>query len=76
MNIVFIVDEVYCFIVGEMLICICENYLIVVWFGFIGMLIFDDNNKGIKIVDLFGNLLYVYFVVDGIFDKNVLGFDV
>lgn len=75
-NIVFIVDEAHRSTAGEMLIRIRENYPTAVWFGFTGTPIFDDNNKGTKTADLFGNPLHVYSVADGIFDKNVLGFDV
>lgn len=87
-HIVFIVDEAHRSTAGQMLSRIKLSYPTAVWFGFTGTPILDENSKGIEIIkdgekvktettaSLFGNRLHVYSVADGIFDKNVLGFDV
>lgn len=87
-HIVFIVDEAHRSTAGQMLSRIKLSYPTAVWFGFTGTPILDENSKGIEIIkdgekvktettaSLFGSRLHVYSVADGIFDKNVLGFDV
>lgn len=75
-HIVFIVDEAHRSTAGEMLMRIRANYPTAVWFGFTGTPILEANQKDTTTAHLFGSPLHIYSVADGIFDKNVLGFDV
>lgn len=75
-HIVFIVDEAHRSTAGEMLINIRKHYPNAVWFGFTGTPILDELNKETNTAHLFGDPLHIYSIADGIFDENVLGFDV
>ena len=75
-RIVFIVDECHTDTFGEMLATIKQTFTKCVFFGFTGTPIFEENQKnGCSTVDIFGNELHRYLIVDGIRDKNVLAFD-
>lgn len=75
-RIVFIVDECHTDTFGEMLATIKQTFNKCVFFGFTGTPIFEENQKnGCSTVDIFGNELHRYLIVDGIRDKNVLAFD-
>ncbi|STZ56464.1 Type-1 restriction enzyme R protein [Moraxella lacunata] len=75
-NIVFIVDEAHRSTAGEMLIQIRQMFGRSVWFGFTGTPLFNENKRDVTTHELFGEALHIYSVADGIFDKNVLPFDV
>ena len=75
-RIVFIVDEAHRSTFGDMLRIVKETFPGAMFFGFTGTPIHEENQiKGCKTSDVFGNELHRYSIADGIRDKNVLGFD-
>lgn len=75
-RIVFIVDECHRSTFGEMLSTIKSTFPNAIFFGFTGTPIFEENQKKMSQTStIFGGELHRYVLVDGIRDKNVLGFD-
>lgn len=74
-RIVFIIDEAHQDVAGEMLAGIKRTYKNAVFFGFTGTPILSENAiNGITTQGLFGECLHTYNILNGIRDKNVLGF--
>ncbi|MDD7847773.1 HsdR family type I site-specific deoxyribonuclease, partial [Metamycoplasma hyosynoviae] len=75
-RIVFIVDECHRSHFGKMNKEIKNNFPNAIFFGFSGTPIQKENQKFLSTTaDVFGDELHRYSIVDGIRDKNVLGFD-
>ena len=75
-RIVFILDECHRSTFGEMLSSIKTTFPNALFFGFTGTPVFSENEKiHTTTADIFGDELHRYSIVDGIRDKNVLGFD-
>lgn len=76
-RIVFIVDECHRSVFGEnMMPRIKRTFPRAIFFGFSGTPIQEENQKKGSITStIFGDELHRYSIVDGIRDKNVLGFD-
>lgn len=75
-NILFIVDEAHRSTGTEKFDAIQKAFPRSAWIGYSGTPVFDDNKKGSRTVDVFGELLHAYTIRDAIADKNVLGFKV
>ena len=74
-RIVFIIDEAHQDVAGEMLAGIKRTYKNALFFGFTGTPIMPENAiNGITTQGLFGECLHSYNILNGIRDKNVLGF--
>lgn len=74
-RIVFIIDEAHQDVAGEMLAGIKRTYKNALFFGFTGTPIMAQNAiNGITTQGLFGKCLHSYNILNGIRDKNVLGF--
>ena len=74
-KIVFIIDEAHRDVAGTMLRDIKLTYKNAMFFGFTGTPIMDINAiNGITTEGLFGEVLHTYNILQGIDDKNVLGF--
>lgn len=74
-KLVFIVDEAHRSTFGTMLRDIKLTYQKAMFFGFTGTPIQSENAKdGITTEGLFGGCLHKYTILEGIRDKNVLGF--
>lgn len=74
-RIVFIIDEAHQDVAGEMLAGIKRTYKNALFFGFTGTPIKPENAiNGITTQGLFGECLHSYNILNGIRDKNVLGF--
>ncbi|MFV8401223.1 type I restriction endonuclease subunit R [Mycoplasma sp. 2634B] len=75
-NIVFIFDECHRSTFGDMFAKIKKLFKNAIFFGFTGTPIFEQNAKADNTTnDIFGMPLHIYSIVNGIVDKNVLGFD-
>lgn len=75
-RIVFIIDECHRSTFGDMLITIKDTFSNAIFFGFTGTPIHDENKKKDNTTaTVFGDELHGYRLIDGIRDKNVLGFD-
>ncbi len=75
-RLVFIIDEAHRSTFGDMLIKIKHTFPRVLFFGFTGTPIQEENEKsGNTTSTVFGNELHRYSIADGIRDGNVLGFD-
>ncbi|QTL97475.1 HsdR family type I site-specific deoxyribonuclease [Iocasia frigidifontis] len=76
-RIVIIIDEAHRSTFGEMLARIkFETFPDAIYFGFTGTPIHEENmRKDSTTATIFGDELHRYSLVDGIRDKNVLGFD-
>ncbi|MFV8479427.1 type I restriction endonuclease subunit R [Mycoplasma sp. T193] len=75
-RLVFIVDECHRSTFGDMFVKIKQLFKNAVFFGFTGTPIQEENMKSNSTtVDIFGDELHRYTIVDGIKDKSVLGFD-
>ncbi|MGL5254072.1 MAG: type I restriction endonuclease subunit R [Brevinema sp.] len=75
-RIVIIIDECHRSTFGRMLDKIKDTFYGAIFFGFTGTPIHEENQKkNNTTTDVFGNELHRYSIVDGIRDKNVLGFD-
>lgn len=75
-RIVFIVDECHRSVFGEMMLQIKRTFPRVIFFGFSGTPIQDENQKkGSVIATIFGNELHKYSIACSIRDGNVLSFD-
>ena len=76
LRLVFIVDECHRSTFGEMMNTAKEVFPHALFFGFTGTPVFEENEKvNSTTTDIFGDELHRYTIVDGIRDKNVLGFD-
>ena len=77
MKCIFITDECHRSQFGEMCSNIRRVFRQSAFFGFTGTPIYDENSKyGLKTSDIFGDVLSVYSIADGIRNGDVLGFDV
>lgn len=75
-RVVFIVDEAHRSTFGEMLANIKQTFTKAIFFGFTGTPILEENMKEDNTTaTIFGDELHRYSIVDGIRDKNVLGFN-
>lgn len=76
LRLVFIVDECHRSTFGEMMNTAKEVFPHALFFGFTGTPVFEENEKvNSTTTDIFGDELHRYTIVDGIRDRNVLGFD-
>ena len=75
-NILFIVDEAHRSTGSDTFRDIQKAFPKSAWIGYSGTPVFDDNKKGSRTVDIFGNLIHDYTIRHAIADKNVLGFKV
>ena len=73
---VFITDECHRSQFGDMCKNIRDVFTDSAFFGFTGTPIYDENSKyGLKTSDIFGDVLSVYSIADGIRNEDVLAFD-
>ena len=74
--IVIIVDECHRDVFGEMYATIRDTFTNAIFFGFTGTPIMKENElNNCTTVDVFGDRLHRYTIVDAINDHNVLGFE-
>ena len=74
--IVIIVDECHRDVFGEMYASIRDTFTNAIFFGFTGTPIMKENElNNCTTVDVFGDRLHRYTIVDAINDHNVLGFE-
>ncbi len=71
----FIVDEAHRSTFGDMLLTIKNTFPKAMFFGFTGTPIQDENQKKTILQALYLVMSYTDTALDGIRDKNVLGFD-